>query len=178
MLPWRRKRWFDEFLSGLDEEFRDMEKEMSRVFEEAKKRSLEEPSKGGPYVYGFSMRVGPDGKPHIEEFGNVPEIGVSGAPGISEEREPLTDVIERDKNISVIFELPGIEKDDINLNVSEDSLSIDVDSKARKYRKDVQLPCKVKSESAKATYKNGVLEVKIDRVKEKKKEKGVSIKVE
>ena len=25
----------------------------------------------GPIVYGYSMTIGPDGKPHISQFGNV-----------------------------------------------------------------------------------------------------------
>ena len=25
----------------------------------------------GPIVYGYSMTIGPDGKPHVREFGNV-----------------------------------------------------------------------------------------------------------
>ena len=65
-------------------------------------------SKVQPFVYGFSMRVGPDGKPHIEKFGNTeaspfdmsaraPAGGSSEAPGGS--REPLTDVIEGSETI-------------------------------------------------------------------------------
>ena len=178
MFPRKRKKRFDEFLSDMDEEFREMERYMGKVFEDVRNMSPKEPGEGGPYIYGFSMRIGPDGKPHMEEFGNVPGIDESGVPEISEEREPLTDVIEKEKEISVIFELPGIEKKDINLNITDDVLSIDVDSNARKYRKEIELPCEVKPKSAKASYKNGVLEVKIDRVKEKKEDKGINIKVE
>lgn len=180
MFPWRRKRDWDiedDFFRDLDEEFREMEEDIVRMFNEARGMSLKEPKEGGPYVYGFSMRIGPEGKPKIEEFGDIPGM-VSGRRDISSGKEPLTDIIEGDKEISVIAELPGIEKEDIYLNTSIDSLEIDVDTTERKYHKKLSLPCEVKSENARATYKNGVLEVKIERVMERKKKEGDRIKVE
>ncbi|RLI86031.1 MAG: Hsp20/alpha crystallin family protein [Candidatus Altiarchaeales archaeon] len=177
MFPWRRRWSWDEFFRDLDEEFKEMEENIARIFDEAKRMSLKEPEKGGPYVYGFSMRIGPEGKPKIEEFGNIPGI-VSGRMEIPRGREPLTDIIEGDKEISVIVELPGVEKEDIDLNIGVDSLEIDVDTPKRKYHKRLSLPCEVKPEKARATYKNGVLEVKIERVKERKKKEWARIKVE
>lgn len=194
MFPWRRKRgpfgfgcWDfddffgrdDDFFRDLDEEIEEMEENMAKIFEEARKMSMKEPKAGGPYVYGFSMRVGPDGKPHIEEFGNVPKMGVKGAALELSQREPFTDVIKGDKEISVVAELPGIEKKDINLDITEDSLTINVNTSQRKYHKELKLPCKVKTDSGKATYKNGVLEVKLQRVEEEKpKKKAVKLNVE
>ncbi len=173
----RGRQWpFDEFFRDMDEEFRYMEENMARMLDEARKMSSKKPGEGGPYVYGFSMRVGPDGKPHIEEFGNVPGIEVPTSDS-SERREPLTDIIEGNKDITVIAELPGIAREDIKLDVNEESLSIKVDTADRKYYKDLSLPCKVKPDATKARYKNGVLEVKVKRAKEKR-EKGVSVKVE
>jgi len=191
MFPWRRKRWpfdfyddffSDKFFSDWEEEIREIEENMMRIFDEARKISKKNVGKEGPFIYGFSMRIGPDGKPHIEEFGNIPETKGSSATLELSQREPLTDVIEGDEEISVVAEIPGVEKEDINLEVSEDerSLIIDVDTPKRKYHKELELPCKVKSDSAKATYKNGVLEVKLKRAEEKKKEekKGIRINVE
>jgi len=183
MFPWRRRRrdwddfFRDDFFRDLDDEFREMEENIARMLEEVRKMSLKEPKEGGPYVYGFSMKVGPKGKPKIEEFGNIPGI-VSGKMKIPSGREPLTDIIERDKEISIIAELPGIKKENIDLKIDENSLEINVDTPERKYHKRLGLPCEVKPEKVKATYKNGVLEVKIERVREKKKKEGIRIKVE
>ena len=180
MFPRRRKGIFDIF--G-DDVFRDIEDEFARMDEffkmaigEAAKRK---PGEGGPFVYGFSMRTGPDGKPIINEFGNVlsgergPDIQIA-----ENEREPLVDVIEGDKEVTVIAELPGIEKKDIKLDVTENDISIKVDTEKRKYQKELELPCEVKPGNAKASYKNGVLEVKLAKVKKKDKKKGVNVKVE
>ncbi len=159
---WRRRKrpWFDIF-----EEFDKLEEMMDEMM----RRAFETPKKGAwehkPYVYGFSMSVGPNGKPIIREFGNVQPSRVG--PKIREEREPLVDVIEEDKDVVVVAELPGVEKDDINLNTTENNLTISVDTPQRKYRKELPLPAKVDPKSAQASYKNGVLEVRLKKFMEK-----------
>ncbi len=178
MFPRRGRRWFfDEFFDDFDKIFEEMEANISRIFEEAKENSLRKPGESNQYVYGFSMRIGPDGRPHIEKFGNIPRPGISKEERLFEGREPLTDIIEGEDEISVIAELPGIEKKDINLNATEDTLEIRVDTPERKYYKILDLPYEVKPETAKASYKNGVLEVKIRRRKEEK-ESGVRVNID
>ena len=174
---WRRRffdPWDDFFDFDIEKEFRRMEEWMNSII-----RNFQ--GKGeirGPYVYGFTMRMGPDGKPRIEEFGNVPR-GTRGIEEIGEYREPLVDVMENDKTISVTAELPGVTKDDIDLNLIDDNqtLIIKVDTPDRKYYKEVQLPAKVKPNKVKATYKNGILDVTFEREKPVEK-KGKKIKIE
>jgi len=139
----------------------------------------------GPFVYGYSMTIGPDGKPRIREFGNVKPSLKPEAFGITrprldvkEEREPLVDVISTDGEVKVIAELPGVEKEDIKLHGTENTLTLSVDTPQRKYFKDVELPAKVKIKEAKTTYKNGVLEVTLPKIVEKEKPKGEPLKIE
>ncbi|RLF10715.1 MAG: Hsp20/alpha crystallin family protein, partial [Thermoprotei archaeon] len=54
---------------------------------------------------------------------------------------------------------------------------ISVDTERRKYYKEVKLPARVKPDTAKASYKNGVLEVKLEKL-EKGRERGTRIVVE
>jgi HSP20 family protein len=129
----------------------------------------------GPFVYGYSMRIGPDGKPEINEFGNV-KPSRSG-PEVKEEREPLVDVIETNGEVRVVVELPGVEKKEIELHGTEDALTITVDNPERKYYKEVELPVKVKIKEAKTGYKNGVLEVIFPKMKDEKKPKGEPINI-
>ncbi|MFH1788444.1 MAG: archaeal heat shock protein Hsp20 [Candidatus Altiarchaeota archaeon] len=181
MFPGRRRRkdFFGDFFTDFDEEFKQMEENMARIFEEAMKASSEKEGGQNPFVYGFSMRVGPDGKPKIEEFGNVPNKRMLGEEELGEGREPLTDVIDGDKEVTVIAELPGIEKKDIKLEVDEKNMTIDVDTTERKYHKELKLPSEVKAGSSKASYKNGVLEVKITKAAPKKKDKkGFNVRIE
>ena len=70
----------------------------------------------GPLVYGYSMTIGPDGKPKVKEFGNVRSLGRRGgamAPALTAEREPLSDIITTDSDVKVTVEIPGISKQDI-----------------------------------------------------------------
>jgi len=128
---------------------------------------------GQPFVYGFSLKSGPDGKPVFEEFGNV-KPGVK--PQVSDTREPLVDVMDRGETIIVIAELPGVEKADIYLEATGSVLEIKVDKPGKKFYKQVQLPVDVQDDAVDATYNNGVLEVKLKK-KQASKPKGKKIEV-
>ena len=185
---WRRRRPFFRggFFEDIDEMFRDMEDMMQKQFEEfsrtapkdlARERILPDGSKIrelGPFVYGYSVTVGPDGKPQFREFGNVKPETRFGRPkfSITEQREPLVDVIQTDGEIKIIVELPGVEKQEIKLHGTENTLTISVNTEERKYHKEVHLPSIVYPKEAKASYKNGVLEVTL---KKKKKPEGEPI---
>lgn len=166
----RKKRWsiFDE----VDRMFEDMFKETFESLPEElyKERKLPDGSivrTFGPVVYGYSMTMGPNGKPVIREFGNLKPSRL-GLPVTEEQREPLVDTIVGDQIVQVIAEVPGVEKTDIDLHATEDALTISVETEKRKYYKEVQLPEKVDPDSATATYKNGVLEVSLKKLEERK----------
>ena len=79
-----------------------------------------------------------------------------------EVREPLTDVFEDRDNVKLYVELPGVEKSDIQLNVTDAHAEI----KAKNFHKVIDLPTgDVEFDKASANYKNGVLEVIIPKVK-------------
>ena len=153
-------RFFNDiFDDQMFDDFRRMAEEMFRMMSNAKP--------GKSYVHGINVRIDPNGKPRFEEFGNRHVKLNKGKSRISEDREPLTDVIEGKEDVSVTVELPGVEKEDIDLRVIEDELEITVDSPKRKYHKIVHLPVDVKPKTTKATYKNGILDVSVQRKKKK-----------
>ena len=186
---WFRKRRGREPLFGdIDRMFHDMEKMMDDEFKKftenvpkdyVKERKLPDGStvkELGPFVYGYSMKIGPDGKPEIREFGNIKK-SLKG-PQVKEEREPLVDIVETNSDFRVVVEMPGVEKSDIKLHGTEDSLTISVDTPQSKYYKEVTLPTKVRVKDAKSTYKNGVLEVVIPKAEAAKKPEGEQIDVD
>lgn len=131
----------------------------------------------GPIVYGYSMTIGPDGKPVIREFGNVRRTPrKEWREAISDTREPLVDVVEGAKEIRVLAELPGARKQDIELTVDGKSLVISAETAARKYRKELELPYAVELEGSKSTFNNGILEVTL--AKRKGRSSGVRIRVD
>ncbi|MBI4363117.1 MAG: Hsp20/alpha crystallin family protein [Euryarchaeota archaeon] len=139
-----------------------MRRYMDSVLEQAWRGELPPPEKGGPLVYGWSLRLSP--RPDLE-------------PQMSSEpmREPLTDVIEGEKTVTVTAEMPGVEKSDIDLETDGKSLTIRVERVDRKYHKELALPCRVKPGSPRATCKNGVLEVVLERAEEKRRGKKVKV---
>jgi len=129
----------------------------------------------GPIVYGYSMTIGPDGKPVVREFGNVKR---SDEPlkGITNQREPLVDVVESDKQVRIIAEVPGATKDDIEMSVRDRTLTISVDNGERKYRKELQLPESALVEGSRSSFNNGILEVTFQ--KREGGSAGVRLKIE
>jgi len=163
----RRRRDRYPFFDEMDRMFEDLFREIEKMPDDLRReRKLPDGSTirtFGPVVYGYSMSIGPDGKPVIREFGNL-RPSKFGVPKATEEREPLVDVTSGDKVVQVVAEVPGVEKEDILLEGTEDTLTIGVDTEKRKYRKVVDLPEKVDPNSARASYKNGVLEVTLDKL--------------
>jgi HSP20 family protein len=115
----------------------------------------------GPFVYRYSVTIGHDGRPRIREFGNLKPKTQRGRPqfNVHEQREPLIDVFETNKGVRIVAEVPGIDKSDINLNATAQTLTINVDAASRKYYKEIELPAEIDPQRAKSTYKNGILEV-------------------
>jgi len=167
----RRKNPFD-FIS--DDEFEKIFNEMQKWFESSNFKELFEDMLRGEikpnksFIRGLSFKIGPDGKPRIQEFGNRPTRTPKGNSTISEEREPLTDIIEGEENVAITLEIPGVEKNDIKLNIKKNTLQIKIDAPHHNYQKIVDLPCNIKPKSTKATYKNGILDIVLEK-KEKKK---------
>ena len=167
---------FEDFDRIMDEMFKEMFEDLPKdLYKERRLPDGRVVRQMGPFVYGYSMTVGPDGKPVIREFGNVKPSAKATHIGVSkpafeykEEREPLVDVITEGEVIKVVAEVPGIDKKDISLSCSERMLTISVDTEKRKYYKEVELPEEVDPKISKATYTNGVLELTLTKVKEKK----------
>lgn len=161
------KGFFDEFEKEIEE--------MNQLIDRMMRLTDSE-----PLVYGFSMQVGPDGVPHVRHFGNVsPPEGLNVGEPEQNAREPYTSSIIDEKNneLNITAEMPGIRKEDIELNTTEHEVAIKADSEGRKYYKSVNTPCPVDPDSAKAKYNNGVLEVTF-KLKENLKPKGKVIKIE
>jgi HSP20 family protein len=161
-----------------DDEFDKLFKKMSRsflnlddLFEEVKSTG----TVSGPFYYGYTMTVGPDGKPVVKEYGNV-------RPGLlptSDTREPLVDIIidDKEKLVKLVAEMPGVEKKDVKIVVDGKTINIDAERGEKKYHAKVPIKHKVDENSVKASYKNGILEI-VFKLQEEEKPKGKTVEVE
>ena len=193
-------------LFGMDpfREFDEMERDMDSIFGRIEDIQTNAPqelvreyqtSDGakvrevGPLVYGYSMTIGPDGKPKVREFGNVKspnQLGVTATMGkatksspqqISAEREPLVDLNTTDKEVKVVLEIPGVKKEDIKIKTFDEAVEVTANNPQRKYHKIIDLPKEANPQTAKSTYQNGILEISFTK-KENTKPKGKEIKIE
>ncbi|CCC81687.1 archaeal heat shock protein Hsp20 [Thermoproteus tenax] len=157
--------------------FEDLEKEIDEEFRRLASQQYQSPRRPRFYYYGFEITMGPDGKPVVREFGNV-RGRKQGGIEVVDEIEPLTDVVEDDGKIRVVAEMPGVEKEDIKVRLSNDNrtLIISASGKDRKYYKEIPLPAEVIPDKTKASYRNGVLTVELE--KKDKGRGGFEIKVE
>ncbi len=164
----KRNDDINDIFSNFDEEFEEMRARMDRIMEQM--LTGEFGLDGETKMYGVSMRVGPDGQPHIQEFGNVKPLAPAKRNEI-EPREPLVDVIEEKDRVRVLIELPGVLMEDVSTIAEDRCLDISVDTDDRKFSKRIELPCPVVRGSVTAGYKNGVLEVTMDREPPKRRKK-------
>ena len=190
-----RSRGFADIFRGFDEMRREMERGYEDIFKDIQNkapkdlvREYETPGGGkvkefGPFVYGYSMTIGPNGKPRVREFGNVksPLRGGGGSffrtPMISSEREPLSDVTTTDKEVKVVVEMPGVNKQNIKINAYDNSVEITSTDPNRKYHEVIQIPEDTDIETARSSYNNGILEI-VFKKKPETKAKGKDIKIE
>jgi HSP20 family protein len=185
-----RKRRPSSWFPDVDDMMREMEKMMQQAFKNVeqqvpknliRERKLDDGSvvrETGPIVYGYSVKIGPDGKPEIRKFGNIdafPNL-LGGGLAVKEEREPLIDVIRGQDDLRVVAEVPGVSKENLRVNADDNSLTIESITGQPRYHKRIELPEIVDPRTAKSTYKNGILEVSLKL--KSKGQGGVSINIE
>lgn len=116
--------------------------------------------KGLTAVYGFTLRVGGEGRPTVEAFGNVREEAGKG-PVVDEVREPMVDVFDEGDVLVVVAEMPGVAEEDISYEVHGDVLTLSGETGDRKYHKEMLLPASVDGARVSRSHRNGILELKL-----------------
>ncbi|MGQ9781978.1 MAG: Hsp20/alpha crystallin family protein [Nitrososphaeria archaeon] len=155
-----RKRYedfFEELEEMIEETMEDVEKSIKNLLRSDDIRYL-----GKPRFYGFSIQMDDSGMPKIKKFGN--DLLTS-----RDTRTPFFDqYLDKSRNeLVLIFELPGVEKEDIQLKASTSKLVLDARSESRAYHADVTLDAEVDPSSASSTLKNGILTINL-KLKESK----------
>jgi HSP20 family protein len=129
--------------------------------EETRQEEFTSPSGRVKAVYGLSVKTNIGGMPTVESFGNVRKTARGTV--VEEERQPLVDVFDEQDHVLVIIELPGVEEEHIKTEAKGDILTLSAASGERKYHKEVVLPQNVDVSSLKSKYRNGVLEIRINK---------------
>jgi HSP20 family protein len=154
---------------------------MFRTFEDLENRAKSGKIPPNALYYGYSITIGPDGKPHVREFGNIKPSKSAGRQVLEAgPREPFVETLMDDKTdeLKLVVEMPGVQKEDIQTEVTENTMKITAARGDRRYDTTVDLETEVDPNSAKATYNNGVLEVRLKPKRREQGSRGVRIKVE
>jgi HSP20 family protein len=149
LLPWARKENVPEAKGAEENPIAALQREMNRVFE------------------GFWRQDRP--------FGGL---------GLWGEGVPRSDVVETDSGVEITVELPGMEEKDIDVSMTDDALSIRGEKKIerkdekkgyyvseRSYgavQRTIPLPPGVDADKAEASFRNGVLTVRLPQSPESK----------
>jgi len=173
--PWWRRRkkkgpWFNDIYEELERLGDLIDETIQKAFETSSEKTPVHRTR----VQGFSIKIGPDGKPRIQEFNNRKPRQKKTE--VSEDPEPLVDLMEDAETLVVLAALPGVKKDAIDLRTTENRLTISVDTPDLECHKELKLPARVDPKSARASYKNGVLEVKLKKLEQSVKDDKISVK--
>lgn len=162
--PWWRRRkkkgpWFTNIYDELER--------LGEIIDETMQKAFEGSSESSPIkrnrAKGFSIKFGPNGRPRIQEIGH--RRPWQEEDDIADDQDPLVDLIEDGENLIILVALPGVEKEAIDLRVTENCLTFSVDGTDFEWYDELKLPARVNPKSAHASFKNGVLEVKLNKSK-------------
>ena len=111
-------------------------------------------------------------------LGEYPKLG---------DMSPSVDIFEEGNELVLKAELPGIKKEDLNVTITENRITIDGEKKQEEkiekkdyhwversygsFSRSFRLPDNVNGEEAKATFKEGILEIRAPRTEEAKQKK-------
>ncbi|MDA4122343.1 MAG: hypothetical protein OK456_04080 [Thaumarchaeota archaeon] len=139
-------------LDELDHFFDDFERSLENVIRSSVNTGQKVFSR--PVVAGMAMGVGPEGKPTIHFFGDN-LVGPNGF------RAPIYEQVldEKEGNLRLLVEIPGVEKEDVEISALPQKVSLGAEKGERKYKIDVPLEREIDPDSGTATLKNGLLEV-------------------
>lgn len=176
---WEEEEFEDQFRDPFEEMVDRFEKETPEEFEEfvrEEETPLGKERRYGPFVYGFSYTQKPGEEPEFREFGNV-RPGKMGEiePKPEGEREPLAEVTDLGDRYEATVEMPGVEKDEIDLTATENSLKIKTTGD-RKYTKEISFDEPLDTDKVDANFRLGILNLEIEKKGTEEEGRSISVK--
>jgi HSP20 family protein len=174
---WKEHWGIRNIFEQLNREFADAESLFDKTFGTLQESEYDKKATLPYYYYGYQLNVGADGIPRVKEFGNVKpltqRLGQSGS------KEPLVDTsVDKKRNtLRITAEMPGLNKEDIKVQMQEGLVSIHAEKGEKKYHTEVPVEHRLDENSVKATYVNGILELNF-KLSELPKSKRKEVKID
>ncbi len=126
-----RRRDLRDMLAELDKYFEEFEKDVQDF---ARNSISAAHLKTEPYIAGFSFRLGPEGRPDIQLFGDS-SLNHDGF------RSPMSEQILDEKKgvLRLVLDMPGVEKADIQVEATDDTAVVTAERESRKYRAEIRV---------------------------------------
>lgn len=143
------------------EKLKEVDKEVERKIRETPlERTGRRPSQIPRGIPSSTKGRAFKGRPFVKQ-----KAGMKPSPPPVPQERPV-DIFDEKDHLKIIAEIPGVDENDINLNLQGDKLTISTDIPKRRYHQELKLPCVPKGKIEKI-YKNGILEVKIQKTEKK-----------
>lgn len=143
-----------------DKIFKQMNQAMQNMHEEMQ-RMMQDMQDNGADIKGYTVTKLPGQEPRVMSFGDTGDAFHDHPASPTESTH--VDVMDEGDEIHVVADMPGVEKNQIELTVNGSRLHIQADSEDRSYDERVDLGASVDPETAEATYNNGVVQVTLEK---------------
>lgn len=165
----KKKKDFPEKVPSFEFEFEKLEGMVNEII--GKMLENQESNSNQPLVIGFALKMGENNQPLMQEFNNFKESETE-----TEETEPLVEMQSQEKTFLITIELPGVKKEEIDLQTKSRAVTVSAWNKNRNYFKNISLPEEINTKQTKARFKNGILEIQL--LKKKPSAQTNKIKIE
>ena len=86
------------------------------------------------------------------------------------EQKPLIDIFQENNTVTIVAEIVGFNRETLKINVKDQKITLSAKSKDRRYYKSLNLPTAVIPNAMHTKFKNGVLEIKLQKAETLDKE--------
>ena len=87
--------------------------------------------------------------------------------GVIKEKQPLVDIFEEADHIVVLAELLGVDEKDVHIRADDNTITITAENATKNYLEIVKLPMCIKRDTARFTFRNNILQMKLTKLSPK-----------
>jgi len=173
-----RQKQKDSFDISTEDKFERISSEIQEMFESFRFMEMLEEIRRNEFrannwfAYNFIIKTPTLEEPMSQKFDLYPAKITQKTAKKSKEDRSSYDVIKGNNKVTITIDMPDTKKEEIDLRITKDTMELMPNNPAGKYHRLINLPCNVKSKTAKATYRNGILDIIIE--KENRAKKGVN----
>lgn len=156
----RMSSGFSKLLGGMTDFLDKMEK-LAETGAEVQREGRTPEGRG---AYRVSMKVGGLGDPggqgyKVEPVAKPRRDRDAAQPPLDEAREPLVDVFDEGERLVIVAEMPGVEPEDVHVDLTGRALTLNAERADRKYHKSIEVPEGIRRDGLSVSSRNGIIQI-------------------